>query len=70
MTQRMGSQAATIIQYVMLAIAILIMIFGILSIIQVSATDLLASAGIISVTAGLVISTFVGSLLSGFLSFH
>jgi small-conductance mechanosensitive channel len=69
MAQRMGSQAATIIQYVMLAIAILIMTFGILNILQVSATDLLASAGIISVTAGLVISTFVGSLLSGFLVF-
>ncbi len=69
MAQRMGSQAATIIQYVMFAIAILIMMFGILSIIQVSATDLLASAGIISITAGLVISTFVGSLLSGFLVF-
>ncbi len=69
MAQRMGSQAATIIQYVMFAIAILIMSFGILSIIQVSATDLLASAGIISITAGLVISTFVGSLLSGFLVF-
>src|SRR5208283_2284257 len=69
MAQRMGSQASTIIQYVMFAIAILIMMFGILSIIQVSATDLLASAGIISITAGLVISTFVGSLLSGFLVF-
>jgi len=69
MTQRMGSQAATIIQYILLAIAILVITFVILSIIQVSATDLLASAGIISITAGLVISTFVGSLLSGFLVF-
>jgi len=69
MAQRMGNQVATIIQYIMFAIAILIMMFGILSIIQVSATDLLASAGIISITAGLVISTFVGSLLSGFLVF-
>ena len=69
MTQRMGSQAATIIQYILLAIAVLVITFVILSIIQVSATDLLASAGIISITAGLVISTFVGSLLSGFLVF-
>ena len=67
--QRIGSQAATIVQYVLLAIAILIITFVILSIIQVSATDLLASAGIISITAGLVISTFVGSLLTGFLVF-
>jgi len=69
MTERLGHQAATVIQYVMLAIAILVMTFGILNILQVSATALLASAGIISITAGLVISTFVGSLLSGFLVF-
>ncbi len=69
MSQRMGAQAATIVQYVMLSVAILIMIFGILAIVHVSATDLLTGAGIISITAGLVISTFVGSLLSGFLVF-
>ncbi len=69
MTQRVGSQAATIFQYLLLAIAVLVISFVILSIIHVSATDLLASAGIISVTVGLVISTFVGSLLSGFLVF-
>ena len=69
MAQRMGNQASTIVQYVMLALATLILTFGILSIIEVSATDLLTGAGIISITAGLVISTFVGSLLSGFLVF-
>jgi small-conductance mechanosensitive channel len=69
MTQRLGNQAATIVQYVILAIAILVMTFGILNILKVSATDLLTGAGIISITAGLVISTFVGSLLSGFLVF-
>jgi small-conductance mechanosensitive channel len=69
MVQRMGNQAATIVQYIMLTIAILIMTFGILNILQVSATDLLTGAGIISITAGLIISTFVGSILSGFLVF-
>ena len=69
MAQRIGDQAATIVQYVMLAIATLIYNLRILSIINVSATDLLTGAGIISVTAGLVISTFVGSILSGFLVF-
>ena len=53
----------------MLTVATLFLTFGILSIIEVSATDLLTGAGIISITAGLVISTFVGSLLSGFLVF-
>jgi small-conductance mechanosensitive channel len=69
MTQRIGNQAATMLQYALLAIAILIMTFGILNILEVSATELLTGAGIISITAGLVISTFVGSLLSGFLVF-
>jgi len=69
MTLRIGNQAATIIDYVVLAIAILVMTFGILNILGVSPTELLAGAGIISITAGLVISTFVGSLLSGFLVF-
>jgi small-conductance mechanosensitive channel len=69
MAQHIGNQAATIVQYVILTIAILILTFGIFSILQVSATDLLTGAGIISITAGLVISTFVGSLLSGFLVF-
>jgi small-conductance mechanosensitive channel len=69
MSQRVGIQAATLLQYILLAIAIAVMTFGILNVLKVSATDLLASAGIISVTVGLVISTFVGSLLSGFLVF-
>jgi len=69
MVQRIGEQAATIIQYVLLTIAILFMMFGILNILQVSASELLTGAGIISITIGLVISTFVGSLLSGFLVF-
>ncbi len=69
MAQRIGVQAATLVQYILLAIAVLIMTFGIMNILKVSATDLLASAGIISITAGIIISTFVGSLLSGFLVF-
>jgi small-conductance mechanosensitive channel len=68
-TQRMGDQASTIVQYVILAVATLILMFFILSIINVSATELLTGAGIISITSGLVISTFIGSLLSGFLVF-
>jgi small-conductance mechanosensitive channel len=68
-TPRIGNQAATILQYVVLAIAILVMTFGILNTLGVSPTELLTGAGIISITAGLVISTFVGSLLSGFLVF-
>jgi small-conductance mechanosensitive channel len=53
----------------MLLIAVLFMTFGILDTLGVRSTDLLTGAGIISITAGLVISTFVGSILSGFLVF-
>jgi small-conductance mechanosensitive channel len=69
MTQRIGNQATTILQYVLFAISILVMSFAILNILRVSASALLTGAGIISITAGLVISTFVGSLLSGLLVF-
>jgi small-conductance mechanosensitive channel len=53
----------------MILIALLFATFGILETIGVRSTDLLTGAGIISITAGLVISTFVGSILSGFLVF-
>jgi small-conductance mechanosensitive channel len=69
MMPRIGIQAATIVQFAILAIAVLVMTFGILNTLGVSPTTLLTSAGIISITAGLVISTFVGSLLSGALVF-
>jgi len=69
MTQRVGIQASTIIHYVMLALSVLVITFAVLYILKVSVTDLLASVGIISLTAGLIVSTFVGSLLSGFLVF-
>ena len=53
----------------MLAIALLAIIFGVLNSVGVSPQTLLTSAGIISLTVGLVISTFVGSTLSGALVF-
>lgn len=67
--QRMGHQVSTTIYYVMLTIALLFATFGILQTVGVQTSTLLTSAGIISITAGLIISTFVGSLLSGFLVF-
>jgi small-conductance mechanosensitive channel len=69
MAQRIGAQASTIVYYVILMIAVLFATFGILRVIGVASSDLLTGAGIISITAGLVISTFVGSILSGFLVF-
>ena len=69
MTPRIGTQAATVLEFAMLAIAVLVMTFGVLNILGVSPETLLTGAGIISITAGLVISTFVGSILSGALVF-
>ena len=67
--QKMGGQASTIIYYITFTIIILFMTFGILDTLGTRTTDLLTGAGIISITAGLVISTFVGSILSGALVF-
>jgi len=69
MVPRIGVQAATILQFALLAVAVLIMTFGILNALGVSPQTLLTSAGIISITVGLVISTFVGGILSGALVF-
>ncbi len=69
LTPRIGLQAATIFQFVLLSIAVLIMFFSVLDIFGVAVSTLLTSAGIISITVGLIISTFVGGLLSGALVF-
>ena len=69
-TQRIGDQFSTIIQYLMTTIIVVAVVFGILNVLQPnSASELISGAGIISITAGLIISTFVGSILSGFLVF-
>jgi small-conductance mechanosensitive channel len=70
LTPRIGVQLATVIQYGSVTIAFLIMSFWIIWILGVTAPqDLLTSAGIVSVTIGLIISTFVGGILSGALVF-
>jgi small-conductance mechanosensitive channel len=69
MTKRIGNQAATILQFSIGAISVLVMSFGVLHTIGVSPETLLTSAGIISITMGLVISTFVGGILAGALVF-
>ncbi len=69
LTPRIGVQLATILQLLSMGIAILVMTFIILGFFDVSLTALLASAGIITITVGLIISTFVGGILSGALVF-
>ena len=60
-----GVQAATVLQFFLLAIASITMTFGVLGVFGVPFSTLLTGAGIISVTVGLIISTFVGRILSG-----
>lgn len=70
LTPHIGLQAATITQFLLLALAFLITAFiTVAQFPSVNASTLLASAGIISVTVGLIISTFVGGILSGALVF-
>jgi len=69
MATRIGNQAATVLQFSLDAIAVIVMIFGVLHTLGVSPDTLLTGAGIISITLGLIISTFVGDLLAGGLVF-
>jgi small-conductance mechanosensitive channel len=69
LTPYIGLQAATILQFLSLGLTILVVMFFVLGIYNVSPSALLTSAGIITITVGLVISTFVGGILSGALVF-
>jgi small-conductance mechanosensitive channel len=69
MTRRIGAQAATLLQFFMGVIAVLVMTFAVLQTLGVSPETLLTGAGIASITIGLIISTFVGGILAGALVF-
>jgi small-conductance mechanosensitive channel len=69
MTARIGTPAATILQFSIGAIAVLVMIFGVLHTLGVSPDSLLAGAGIATITIGLIVSTFVSGILAGALVF-
>jgi small-conductance mechanosensitive channel len=65
LAKHVGDQPATVIQLLMGSISLLIMTFAILRVLGVSPDSLLTGAGIASITIGLIVSTFVGSILSG-----
>lgn len=69
MTVRIGAPAATVLQFAIGAIAVLVMSFGVLHTLGVSPESLLTGAGIATITIGLIISTFVGGILAGALVF-
>jgi small-conductance mechanosensitive channel len=69
MTARIGAPAATVLQFSIGAIAVLVMSFGVLHTLGVSPESLLTGAGIATITIGLIISTFVSGILAGALVF-
>ena len=66
---RIGAPAAAVLQFSIGAIAVLVMILGVLNTLGVSPENLLIGAGIATVTVGLIISTFVSGILAGALVF-
>lgn len=69
MTSRLGAPAATVLQFSIGIIAVLVMSFGVLHTLGVSPENLLVGAGIATITIGLIISTFVSGILAGALVF-
>ncbi len=69
LTPHLGLQVATIVQFLLMGLALTIAAFIVLGYFSVTLSALLTSAGIISITVGLIISTFVGGILSGALVF-
>jgi small-conductance mechanosensitive channel len=65
MVKRIGPQLATIFQLLMMLIAIVITLFTVLDIFQVSATALLLGGGIITLVIGLIVSNLVGNTFAG-----
>ncbi len=63
--KRVGPTPATVFQFFMVLAAIIVMVFAVLNAFQVPATTLLLGGGIVSITIGLVVSTFVGNILAG-----
>lgn len=64
-SNRAGPHPATVFQFFMVLVAVIVMIFAVLNIFQVPSTTLLLGGGIVSIIIGLVISTFVGNILAG-----
>jgi len=65
MVKRIGPQLATIFQLFMMLIAIVITLFTVLDIFQVSAMALLLGGGIITLVIGLIVSNLVGNTFAG-----
>jgi small-conductance mechanosensitive channel len=62
---RVGVHPATVLQFFIGIIVVIVMTFAVLNIFQVPPTTLLVGGGVVSIVLGLVISTFVGNILAG-----
>ena len=69
LAKHFGDQPAVVFQVFLSGIAILVMIFALLRVVGVPPDSLLVGAGIVSITVGLILSTFIGSFLNGALVF-
>jgi len=67
LSERIGPRPADLFELLMIVLLVLIMAFSLLHVFNVDTNTLLLSGGIISLTAGLVVSTFVGDTLAGML---
>jgi small-conductance mechanosensitive channel len=65
LSSRIGVHPATVFQFFMVIVAVIVMIFAVLNIFEVPTTTLLVGGGVVSIVLGLVISTFVGNILAG-----
>ncbi len=66
---RINGQAIAFYEFLFMSLVLLLATFSILRIFNVDTNTLLLSGGIISITIGLIVSTFVGNILAGMLVF-
>ena len=66
-SNRTGSQAASFFEFIMIALLFTVSVFSLMHIFNVDTSTLLIRGGIISLTVGLIVSTFVGNTLAGML---
>jgi len=66
-SNRTGTQAASFFEFLMIALLFTVSVFSLMHIFNVDTSTLLISGGIISLTVGLIVSTFVGNTLAGML---
>jgi small-conductance mechanosensitive channel len=65
LTKHFGVSTATVFQFLMIAITVIVMIFAFLHILHVEPSTLLISGGIVSIVFGLIVSSSVGDLIAG-----